>query len=79
MKIPNKIETLQDLAKWTETKRPKLIEIGKKGKLRKIREFNPIKPTSNIIPLLSGRIFGKTIRGVDYSWTLFQGIPIKYL
>ena len=65
MKIPDKIETLKDLVKWVETKRPKLIEIGKKSKIRKIAEFNDY--------------IEDCLGENKWSWKFFRDIPIKYL
>lgn len=47
MKLPNKIETFFELVKWIESKKPKIIEIRKGSKMKKIREFNNQKIQEN--------------------------------
>jgi len=83
MKVPLYINTLEGLSVWEETKKPDTIGVPKQAQLREIAEFNPRVGRS-----LAGRVlddclallFGSKYEKRDYSaWSIYKGIPIKYL
>jgi len=62
MKVPNYFTTIKELHDFVIEKKPKILVMERKCKLRKIPEFNPVN--------IKGRFFGY--------WINFAGIPIKY-